>query len=382
MQNLIFTKIINMKVKEIISLFEQLSPLAYAEDFDNTGLLVGDSDATVTGILVTLDTLESVVDEAIEKNCNLIVSFHPIIFTGLKSITGKTYVERTVQKAIRHNISIFSNHTALDNSWMGVNAKICEKLGLKNRKILIPKKSTIKKLITFVPTDNVDEVRNALFEAGAGNIGNYDHCSFNIEGMGSFKGNEDSNPQLGKKGEMRYEKEIQIGVTFGKHQQSKILKALFQSHPYEEVAYEITTLENQNQHIGMGMIGELETEMAEKDFLNFLKKTMRTDCIRHSELLGNSIKKIAVLGGSGSFAIKAAQDAGATAFVSADFKYHDFFMAENTILLADIGHYESEQYTKELLYSFLKKKIANFAPLLPEGKILISKINTNPISYL
>ncbi|HLW31951.1 MAG TPA: Nif3-like dinuclear metal center hexameric protein [Aequorivita sp.] len=371
-----------MKVKEIISLLEELSPLAYSEDFDNTGLLVGDAETIVTGILVTLDTLESVVNEAIEKKCNLIVSFHPIIFSGLKSLTGKTYVERTVQKAIRHNISIFSNHTALDNSWNGVNAKICEKLGLKNRQILIPQKSTIKKLITFVPMGNAEKVRNALFEAGGGNIGNYDNCSFNIEGTGSFKGNEDSNPQFGKKGKMRYETEIQIGIIFGKHQQSKIIKALLESHPYEEVAYEITTLENKNQHIGMGMVGEFEMEMTEKYFLKFLKKTMKTDCVRHSELLGKSIKKVAVLGGSGSFAIDAAKNAGATAFISSDFKYHDFFRAENTILLADIGHYESEQYTKELLYSFLKKKIANFAPLLSEDKILVSQINTNPISYL
>lgn len=371
-----------MKVKEIVRLLEELSPLAYAEDFDNTGLLVGDAESEVTGILVTLDTLEDVVEEAIEKNCNLIVSFHPIIFSGLKSLTGKTYVERTVQKAIRNNISIFSNHTALDNSWNGVNARICEQLGLQNRKMLIPQPSTIKKLVTFVPIAHAEKVRNALFAAGAGSIGNYNNCSFNIEGTGSFKGDEDSNPQFGEKGKLRFEKEVQIGITFGRHQKSKILQALWESHPYEEVAYEITTLENENQHIGMGMIGELETEMPEEDFLKFIKESMQTECVRHSKLLGRPIKKVAVLGGSGSFAIGAAKSAGAHAYVSADFKYHDFFRAEKAILLADIGHYESEQYTKELLYSFLKKKIVNFAPLLSEDKIFISKINTNPISYL
>lgn len=371
-----------MKVKQIISLLEELSPLAYSEGFDNTGLLVGDTEATVTGILVTLDTLEKVVDEAIENNCNLIVSFHPIIFSGLKRLTGKTYVERTVQKAIQHNISIFSNHTALDNSWNGVNAKICEKLGLKNKRILIPQKSTIQKLITFVPTKDAEKVRNALFSAGGGSIGNYENCSFNIQGTGSFKGNEESNPRVGERGKIHFEEETQIGITFGIHLKSNILKALFDSHPYEEVAYEISTLENQNQHIGMGMIGELDTEMQEKEFLQFLKKTMKTDCVRYSELLGKPIKKIAVLGGSGSFAIDAAKNAGADVFISADFKYHDFFRAESSIILADIGHYESEQYTKELLHSFLKKKIANFAPSLSEGKILISQINTNPISYL
>lgn len=375
-------KMEKMKIKEVIGLLEELAPLAYSEGFDNTGLLVGDENAEVSGILVTLDTLESIVDEAIENNCNLIVSFHPIVFSGLKKITGKTYVERVVQKAIKHDIAIFSNHTALDNSWNGVNAMICEKLGLSNRTVLIPQNETIKKLITFVPNNDAEKVRNALFAAGGGSIGNYENCSFNIEGKGSFKGNESSNPVKGTKGEIHFEEEIQIGITFAKHLQNKILKALLESHPYEEVAYEITTLENSNQHLGMGMIGELENEMSEIEFLEFLKRTMKTDCVRHSDFLKKPIKKVALLGGSGSFAIDAAKKAGADVFISADFKYHDFFKAENSILLADIGHYESEQYTKNLIHSFLKKKIANFAPLLPTGKILLSKINTNPISYL
>ena len=371
-----------MKVKEVIGLLEELSPLAYSEGFDNTGLLVGDENAEVSGILVTLDTLETVVDEAIKNNCNLIVSFHPIVFSGLKKITGKTYVERVVQKAIKHDIAIFSNHTALDNSWNGVNTMICEKLGLRNRKVLIPQNETIKKLITFVPNESAEKVRNALFEVGGGSIGNYDNCSFNIKGIGSFKGNDDSNPVLGLKGELRFEEETQIGITFAKHLQSKVLKALFEAHPYEEIPYEITTLENHNQQIGMGMIGEFETEKSETEFLKFLKTTMKTDCVRHSKLLNKQIKRVAVLGGSGSFAIDAAKKVGADAFVSADFKYHDFFRAENAIVLADIGHYESEQYTKDLLHSFLKKKITNFAPSLSAGRILISQINTNPISYL
>lgn len=371
-----------MKIRDIITLFEELSPLAYSEGFDNTGLLVGDANADITGILVTLDTLEAVVDEAIAKKCNLIVSFHPIIFSGMKKIIGKTYVERVVQKAIKHDIAIYSNHTALDNSWNGVNAKICEKLGLKNRKVLIPQKGTIKKLITFVPVKNAETVRNAIFEAGGGSIGNYDHCSFNIEGLGSFRGNEESDPVIGEKGILHFEKEVQVGVTFPKHLERNVLKALFESHPYEEVAYEVTTLDNDNQQIGMGMIGEFEEPFTAMEFLEFLKKTMNTDCVRYSQPLEKPIKKVAVLGGSGSFAIEAARGAGADAFVSADFKYHDFFRAENAILLADIGHYESEQYTKELLHSFLTKKMTNFAPALAEEKIIISDINTNPISYL
>jgi len=370
-----------MKIKDIISILEELSPLSYSEDFDNTGLLVGNSEQEVKGILVTLDTLESIVDEAIAEDCNLIVSFHPIIFSGLKKLTGRSYVERVVMKSIQHDIAIFSMHTALDNSWDGVNAMICEKLGLKNRKILIPKKETIQKLVTYVPLSKADEVRNALFDKGAGTIGNYSHCSFNLKGEGSYKGNEESNPVIGKKGETCFEDEIQIGVTFHRHLQNDILKTLFETHPYEEVAYEINTLENSNQKMGMGMIGALAEKQSEETFLKFLKESMNTKCIRHSSLGNKTIKTVAVLGGSGSFAISAAIQAGADIFITADLKYHDFFKSENRILLADIGHYESEQYTKDLIVSFLNKKISNFAPALPIGKVVMSKINTNPISY-
>ncbi|MDC8006098.1 Nif3-like dinuclear metal center hexameric protein [Aureisphaera galaxeae] len=370
-----------MKVKDVIHALEELAPLAYSEDFDNTGLLVGNAQNEVTGILVTLDTLEAVVDEAIAHDCNLIVSFHPIIFKGLKRITGKTYVERVVLKAIAHNISIFAIHTALDNAWNGVNAMMCEKLGLKNRQILIPQSGTIQKLITFAPHEAATEVREALFAAGAGNIGNYSNCSFNHSGMGSFMGNEDSNPTIGKKGETHFEPEIEIGVTFQKHLESKVLQALFSAHPYEEVAYEVTTLNNTNQHIGMGMMGEFEEALSEEVFLKHAKEVFKTGCVRHSSLLGKPIKKVAVLGGSGSFAIKAAQGKGADAFITADLKYHDFFSAENRILLTDVGHYESEQYTKDLLVAHLSKKITNFAPALPEGRVVLSQVNTNPITY-
>ncbi len=363
-----------MTVQDVIEILEELAPLSYAKDFDNTGLLVGQPQTKLNGILVALDTLETVVDEAIENNCNLIVSFHPIIFKGLKSITGKNYVERTVLKAIQHDIAIFSMHTALDNAWNGVNAAICDKLQLQNREILIPQQGTIHKLTTFVPTKEAAMVREALFNAGAGTIGNYNHCSFNIEGLGSFQGNEDSNPTVGKKGETHFETETQIGVTFPKHLTSKVLKALFKAHPYEEVAYEVTTLQNLNQHIGMGMIGELPEAVSEEIFLNTLKNTFHTGVIKHSEKTDKPIQKVAVLGGSGSFAIGPAKTKGADAFVTSDLKYHDFFMAEKSILLADIGHYESEQYTKQLLVAFLTEKITNFA-------VVLSKVNTNPISY-
>jgi len=363
-----------MIVQDVIHYLEEFSPLAYAEDFDNVGLLVGNKKNKITGVLVTLDTLEEVVDEAIRENCNLIVSFHPIIFKGLKKITGKTYVERVVIKAIKHDIAIYSMHTALDNAWQGVNNMICNQLQLNNRSILIPQSQTIKKLTTFVPKEQSEKVRKALFNAGAGNIGNYSNCSFNTSGIGTYKGNANANPTIGKKGEVHQEAETQISVTFAKHTQAQVLKALFNAHPYEEIAYEIVTLENNNQHIGMGMVGELENAMAEADFLKYLKTKMQASCIRHSNLLDKPIKKIAVLGGSGSFAIQAAKASGADVLVTSDLKYHDFFSAENCIILADIGHYESEQYTKNGLVAHLTKKITNFA-------VVLSKTNTNPVQY-
>ncbi len=364
-----------MQIKDVTNYIEQLAPLSYAEDFDNVGLLIGNYSTKVTGVLVTLDTLEETVDEAIANNCNLIVSFHPIVFSGLKKINGNNYVERVVLKAIQNNIAIYATHTALDNVNNGVSAKMGEVLGLKNMKTLIPKKGIIKKLTTYVPSQNADNLRNKLFEAGAGNIGNYDNCSFNTEGKGSYKGNENSNPTIGKKGELMFEKETCITVTFDSFLEGKILSALFKNHPYEEVAYEVITLDNQNQHVGMGMIGELPSAMNEKDFLLFVKETFKTGCVRHSELLDKPIKKVAVLGGSGSFAIKNAMRAGADAYISADFKYHEFFKAEKRILLADVGHYESEQFTKNLLVDYLSKKISTFA-------IILSEKSTNPIHYI
>ena len=363
-----------MIVQDVINHLETFAPLAYAEDFDNVGLLVGDKNEKLTGVLVTLDTLEAVVDEAISKNCNLIVSFHPIIFKGLKKITGKTYVERVILKAIKHNIAIYAIHTALDNALQGVNDMICNQLNLKNKEILIPQSATIKKLTTYVPKNEAEQLRTVLFKAGAGNIGNYSNCSFNTDGVGTYQGNEGSNPTLGEKGKTHQEEETQISVIFAKHLESKIIKALIDTHSYEEVAYEVVTIENKNQNIGMGMIGELKTPMQEADFLTFIKSSMKTDCIRHSLFLNKPIKKVAVLGGSGSFAINAAKAADANAFITADLKYHDFFSAENSILLADIGHYESEQFTKNLLVTYLTKKITNFA-------VVLSNTNTNPVKY-
>ena len=363
-----------MKIKNILTILEEMAPLAYAEDFDNVGLLVGNKEAKATGILVCHDALDSVIDEAIANNCNLVVCFHPIIFSGLKKITGKNYIERSVIKAIKNDIAIYAVHTALDNHKNGVNKIFCNALGLINTKILIPKQNFIQKLVTYTTPENADKVRNSLFESGAGTIGNYDNCSFNSDGFSTYKGNENSNPVVGTKGEFTQTKEVKIEVIFEKHLQSKILKALFNNHIYEEVAYEIYDIQNSHQNIGLGMIGELETALTERDFLQMVSDKMECGGIRHSNYLGKNIKKVAVLGGSGSYAIQNAINQGADAFLTADLKYHQFYESENQILIADIGHFESERYTKNYIVDFLKEKISNFA-------IVLSQENTNPVKY-
>lgn len=364
-----------MKIKEILSALEEMAPLSYAEDFDNVGLLVGDQESEATGVLVCHDALENIIDEAIAKKCNLVVCFHPILFSGLKKITGKNYVERVVIKAIKNDVAIYAVHTALDNHQEGVNKIFCDALGLINTKILIPKQNFIRKLVTYTIPENAEEVRNALFDAGAGRIGNYENCSFNSKGIGTYMGNEHSNPQVGERFEFVQGDEIKIEVTFEKHLENKILKALFKSHAYEEIAYEIYELQNKHQNIGLGMIGELKNPMKEKEFLLFAKEKMQADGIRHSNFIGKKVKKIAVLGGAGSFAIKNAIQAGADVFLTADLKYHQFYEAENQLLLADIGHFESERYTKNYIVEYLRKKILNFAVILAEE-------NSNPVKYL
>jgi len=364
-----------MKIKELINEIETWAPLTYAESFDNVGLLVGDKELEITGVLITHDTLEEVVDEAIAKNMNLIISFHPIIFSGLKSLTGKNYVERVVMKAIKHDIAIYALHTALDNQYFGVSGILANKLGLQNQKVLMPQSKTLLQLVTYVPFNYAEKVRQSLFDAGAGQIGNYSECSYNIEGEGTYKPNDKANPYLGKPGERHTEKEVRISVIFAKHLQSKILQNLFDAHPYEEIAYEIIAIENDNQEIGLGIIGELPQAVTEQSYLNDLKEKLQLSCIRYSKLRNKPIKKVAVLGGSGSFAISAAKNSGADVYISADIKYHEFYRGENQMVIADIGHFESEQYTKQFLFEQLTKKIRNFA-------VALSEINTNPINYL
>jgi len=363
-----------MTIKQITDQIEQIAPLKDAEDFDNVGLLVGNYSDTINRVIVSLDCTEEVVDEAISKEAGLIVCFHPIVFKGLKKFNGSNYVERTIIKAIKNDIAIYAMHTALDNSPVGVNKRICDQLGISKTTILIPKTKDLLQLNLRVPVSHTESVIQALFDAGAGKLGNYDSCAFRTSGSGSFRPLEGSSPFSGELNTLKEETEIDLKISLETHLKSKVISAMSKAHPYEEIAYELILLENQNQHKGMGMIGELEASISENEFLKHLKDKMKTPVVRHSALRAKKIQKVAVLGGSGVFALSAAIAQGADAFVSADFKYHDFFQAENQILICDIGHYESEQYTKDLLVEHLKKKFPNFA-------VILSSKNTNPIHY-
>jgi len=363
-----------MILKTIITEIENFAPLAYQESYDNCGLLTGNKEQEITGAILCLDCTEAVVEEAIQKKCNLIIAHHPIIFGGLKKLNGNNYVERTVIKAIQNNIAIYACHTNLDNVKLGVNKKIANKIGLINTQILAPKKSLLKKLVTFVPAAYLTKVQESLFNAGAGNIGNYDSCSFVLEGIGSFRGNENSNPFIGEKGKLSLEKETRLELIFETINESQILSALKQNHPYEEVAYDIYQLENTYQNIGSGMVGELEKPVSEIELLELLKSTFKLKLIKHTPLLNKSIKKVALCGGSGSFLLKNAINSKSDIYISSDFKYHEFFDAENQILVADIGHYESEQFTPEIFYEIISNKFPTFASYLTET-------NTNPVNY-
>ena len=363
-----------MLLRDITGFFERLAPLMYQESYDNSGLQVGDYAMEITGALVTLDITMEVIDEAIRKELNLVIGHHPLIFGGLKSVTGKNMTERVVQKAIKNDIAIYASHTNLDVIRQGVSGKICEVIGLKNTRILEPVAGKLRKLVVFVPSAHAEKVRQAIFESGAGVIGNYDSCSYNTEGHGSFRGGDETNPFAGKQGELHFEPEVRVETIFPEHVKGRVITAMLQAHPYEEVAYDIYPLDNKYPEVGMGMIGELETPLEETEFLELLRERFRTGVIRHSELLDKKIRKVAVCGGAGSMLLRKAISEKADIFVSGDFKYHQFFDADGKIIIADIGHFESEQYTREIFYDLLKKNFPKFA-------VRLSEVNTNPIKY-
>lgn len=363
-----------MKVQDITSLLEKLAPPSLQEHYDNTGLLTGNSFWECTGVLISLDATEQVVLEAVKKKCNLIVAHHPIIFGGLKKITGSNYIEKTIIAAIKNDVSIYAIHTNLDNVLHGVNAKIADKLGLINRQVLLPKAGVLKKLVTFVPVSHAEQLRNALFDAGGGTIGNYSECSFNAPGEGTYKPGLGSNPFAGTVEKRHTEPEIKIEVIFPYWLENKLCKAMKQVHPYEEVAYDIINLDNVLTSTGSGLLGYLPEAMEEERLLSMLKEKFNLRVIKHTGLRGKPVKKLAVCGGAGSFLTKTALMAGADMFISADFKYHEFFDANERLVIADIGHYESEQFTIELLSEFLQEKFPTFA-------VLKTDVITNPVQY-
>ncbi len=363
-----------MKITDIIQTLEAFAAPELQEDYDNSGLIIGSDFWECTGILCTLDVTPEIIKEAIANNCNLIISHHPIIFKGLKKLNGKNVLENTIIEAIKANIAIYAAHTNMDNIVLGVNAKIAEKLGLKEFIILDPKPKLLRKLITFAPIDQADRVRKALFEAGAGHIGKYAECSFNSEGFGTFKAEDGADPYVGDIGKQHNEKEVKIEIVYPAYLELQIIKALVAHHPYEEVAYDIFTMENVHYGIGAGIIGSLETPLTEQDLLQKLKTTFNSGVIKHTALRGKTIRIVALCGGSGSFLIDKAIRAKADIFITADLKYHDFFLANGEILITDIGHYESEQYTVELFQEILLKKYPTFA-------VLKTAVNTNPIKY-
>jgi dinuclear metal center YbgI/SA1388 family protein len=364
-----------MTVKSICELIEEIAPLALQESYDNAGLLVGDSQMEITSVLICIDITEEVIAESIQKKCNLIISHHPLIFSGLKRLTGQNEVQRCVVKAIKNDIAIYAAHTNLDNVLQGVSGKMAEKIGLKNLRILQQKQNALLKLITYVPQLHSYRVRQSLFEAGAGQIGNYDSCSFNGEGTGTFRANENAQPFVGNINELHSEPETRIEVILPEYLKFKVLESLLKFHPYEEPAYDFIPLKNDWSQVGAGIVGELDEEEDELIFLNRIKGIFNVPTIRHTNLLNKKIKRVALCGGSGSSFLSDAISTAADVYISGDFKYHEFFDAGNRILIADIGHFESEQFTKDIFYEIITKKIPTFA-------VQISDSKTNPINYL
>ncbi|MEP6615475.1 MAG: Nif3-like dinuclear metal center hexameric protein [Ginsengibacter sp.] len=363
-----------MKIGEILQFLESFAPPALQESYDNAGLLTGDRTWECTGILTALDALPAVIEEAIHNNCNLVVVHHPVIFKGLKKINGKNYVERTVILAIKNDIAIYAIHTNLDNVKNGVNIKIAEKLGMVDTQILQLREHQLKKLITFAPLDQAENLRRALFDAGAGQLGKYSECSFSQEGTGTFKPLEGSDPFVGETGKRHVDKEVKIEVIFPSYLESKIIPEMIKAHPYEEVAYDVISLGNFLSDIGSGMIGNLPAPVPEKEFLATLKNAFKLQVIRHTGLRGKPVLKVAICGGAGSFLLPEALSQKADIYLTSDIKYHEFFDAESKLVLVDIGHYESEQFTIDLLHDILREKFINFA-------VRKTDLNTNPVHY-
>ncbi len=366
---------ITMKIADITQFLEAWASPSLQESYDNSGLLLGEKDQEIKEALIALDVTEEVIEEAIKTKSNFIIAHHPFIFSGIKKIGNQHWIDRCIRKAIKNDIAIYAIHTNLDNVISGVNKKIADKIGLVNTSVLRPKKDTLAKLTVFVPENAKESLIDALHQAGAGKIGNYDNCRFETLGNGYFRPNDHANPTIGSKGQIEKVNESKIEVLLPKHLSGNIISVMMKAHPYEEVSYFLQDLLNSNQEVGSGMIGDLPETMETNSFLAFLKKAMNLKTIRHTQITSESVKKVALCGGSGSFLLNDAIRQKADIFITADFKYHDFFEANGELIIADIGHYESEVFTKELLHDVLTKNFTKFA-------FRLSKVDTNPIKYL
>ena len=364
-----------MKLRELCAWLDSEAPLSFQESYDNSGLQIGEPGSEISSALLTVDVTEKVVEEAITAGCNVIISHHPLIFTPVKKISGRNSTERIISRCIRNDISVYSAHTNLDIAHHLVSRKMAEKLGLVETKVLSPQENKLMKLVTYIPESHLDKVRNAIFDAGAGVVGNYDRCGFALQGTGSFRGNEGSDPFVGEPGKLHFENEVRFETVMFAHMRDRVMDALLANHPYEEVAYDLYSLENRNIDSGLGCIGTLQEEMEERSFVKMVSEVFGARSVRFSDPTGKKINKVAVCGGSGSSLVRDAILQGADAFVTAEIKYHTFFETENRILLVDTGHYESEKYSVEVLKELIIKKFPKFA-------LRFSEINTNPINYL
>jgi len=366
-----------MQIREITQFLESIAPSSYQESYDNAGLITGQPDMEFKGSVCCLDSTEDVIDEAISKGANLVIAHHPIIFKGLKRLNGKNYVERAIIKALKHDIAIYAIHTNLDNVRGGVNDRIADQLGLerKGRNILMPKRHLLTKLEVYVPTAQLKDVQTALWAAGAGGIGHYENCSFNSTGKGTYKPIEGANPHVGTIGEQEEDYEEKLEVIFPSHLIGRVVSAMLAAHLYEQPAYQLISLENSNQDIGSGIVGDLSSAIPTHEFLNMVKERMNAGAVKHTRICHDSIEKVALMGGSGVFGLNAAIASGAQVYITSDVKYHEYFDADGKIILIDIGHYESEQYTQQLLKELLDEKFPNFAHLL-------TGVKTNPVNYL
>lgn len=364
-----------LKIRHITDILENIAPLQLQESYDNSGLLIGSAEEEIDKLLITLDVTEEVIDEAIDKSCGMIIAHHPLIFGGIKRLTGSDLTERLVVKSIKNNIAIYAIHTNLDNVSNGVNEILTKKLNLINTKILSPKKSGLYKIAVYCPISHLGVLQDAMFNSGSGHIGNYDSCSYYSEGKGTFRALDGTNPYVGKQGELHTENEYRLETIVSEYNLHKTINAMLKAHPYEEPAYDIYKLENSPADIGSGMIGELKIPLDIKEYLQFVKTALGAQNLKHNSLINKKVKKVAICGGSGSFLIQSAARQNADVFITADIKYHDFFEYQGKMTIVDAGHYETEQPVKELIYEILKEKFPNFA-------LQISEKSKNPVMFL